>query len=174
MTPNWDFKVVVTGHSLGGAMATIAAAYLRAAGLTCDLWTFGAPRVGNGAFADFVTAQPGLENRATDQDDPVPRLPPLFAGFRHTSPEYWFTKDIGAGAVILTEDVDTCAGNANLSCSGGRFGFNITAHVNYFGPISSCGGSTDSGSGVSEAEMANMVKEWSAKDIEFRSNGARA
>ncbi len=81
--------MVATGHSLGGAVATLAAAYLRAAGNAVDLYTYGSPRVGNDAFANFVSAQAGLEIRVTHLDDPVPRLPPLLFSYRHTSPEYW-------------------------------------------------------------------------------------
>ena len=48
------FKVCLTGHSMGGAAATLAAARLISAGVSPDqltVITFGAPAVGNKAFA---------------------------------------------------------------------------------------------------------------------------
>ena len=49
-------KLVVTGHSLGGAMATLFAMDLVVNEGVSDvsLVTFGSPRVGNAAFSDFV------------------------------------------------------------------------------------------------------------------------
>jgi predicted lipase len=45
-------RVLLTGHSLGGALATLAAHDLAThCGLTnCQVYTFGAPRPGNRAF----------------------------------------------------------------------------------------------------------------------------
>src|SRR3712207_4057828 len=37
-----SYKVISTGHSLGGALASLAAAVLRAQGTTVDLYTYGA------------------------------------------------------------------------------------------------------------------------------------
>lgn len=163
---NPSYPIIVTGHSLGGALGTIAAAYLRTQGYACDLWTYGSPRVGNSVFADFVTAQAGAEYRATTQDDPVPRLPPIWTGYRHTSPEYWFDHDISAGATYSVNDVKLCTGNANIDCNAGQSGFNITAHTNYFGHISGCG--VD---GIvwreTDAELEAKVTAWALKDIAY-------
>lgn len=47
-------KLVVTGHSLGGSLAILCAAELKTIFGTVDLtYTFGQPRVGNQAFADW-------------------------------------------------------------------------------------------------------------------------
>ncbi|ORC84096.1 lipase, partial [Trypanosoma theileri] len=52
--------VLITGHSLGGAMAVLAAAdfaaqaYAIGAGPQFELYTFGAPRVGNEAFTAWM------------------------------------------------------------------------------------------------------------------------
>ncbi len=80
--------IIVTGHSLGGAVATIAAGHLRQEGFFIDLYTYGSPRVGNLAFVTFITNQDGEEYRVTHSDDPVPQVPPMFLSYRHVSPEY--------------------------------------------------------------------------------------
>lgn len=69
-------RLLFTGHSLGAALATLAAALWRPDGL----YTFGSPRVGN---AEFVTALGEVEaERYQDCCDLVARVPP--AGFyRH-------------------------------------------------------------------------------------------
>ena len=48
--------LLVTGHSLGGAMATIAAFELALLGYNVRLITFGSPRVGNAEFASAITS----------------------------------------------------------------------------------------------------------------------
>jgi len=54
LSSNPDFKVVVTGHSLGGAMASVFAFRLKYRNLfkqtKVELYTYGCPRVGNKAL----------------------------------------------------------------------------------------------------------------------------
>jgi len=71
-------RVFVTGHSLGGALATLAALDIKSLGeareqLDVTLYTFGAPRTGNHAFARDIAAKvPNTWNVINDQDT-VPR-----------------------------------------------------------------------------------------------------
>lgn len=79
-------RIIVTGHSLGGARAILLAAWLRKMGLpVTDVITFGAPRVGNAAFASFYNAQLHDHTiRFEAQGDAVPWLPPyVLNGYRH-------------------------------------------------------------------------------------------
>lgn len=129
---------MVTGHSLGGAIATLAAAYLRQAGHPCDLYPYGSPRVGNLALASFITAQEGNEYRITHTDDPVPKLPPITLNYRHISPEYWINTE---NVEVMAEDVEVCSGFANLTGCNAGTGLgnnNATAHVWYYGKIPAC------------------------------------
>lgn len=140
-----NHTLAVTGHSLGGAVATIAAANLRAQGYPCDLYTFGSPRVGNEDFVNFVDSQEGNEFRVTHFDDPVPRLPPssaLLGSYRHTSPEFWLTTEDGTNvtaSAINVSNFEVCEGIDNDDCVGSQDGLNIDAHRLYFRNISACG-----------------------------------
>lgn len=49
-------KIVLTGHSLGGAMATLAAKEIVASGKQVTLVTFGSPRIGNDKFASMIAS----------------------------------------------------------------------------------------------------------------------
>lgn len=66
------------GHSLGGALATLAAAWLRAhLSQEVKLYTFGSPRVGLNLFASRTTNALGARNtyRVYHRTDPVPMVP---------------------------------------------------------------------------------------------------
>lgn len=72
--------IVVTGHSLGGALATIAAYELAVAGyLVRGVYSFGSPRVGNAAFATAFNMAVGL---ALPQFYDNIRLPAVTANLR--------------------------------------------------------------------------------------------
>lgn len=76
-----NYSLIITGHSIGGAIATLAAAEIRSLGFKPALYTFGSPRVGNAAFAGFVDSQEmemGGNYRMTHVNDPVPQLPPTW------------------------------------------------------------------------------------------------
>ncbi|GBF94141.1 alpha beta-hydrolase [Raphidocelis subcapitata] len=81
----------VLGHSMGGALAHLAAMDLRLAFDPPDLrvYTFGAPRVGNAAFSQFFDAHVAEAWRFTHGRDIVPSVPPTMLGFHHSSREVW-------------------------------------------------------------------------------------
>lgn len=112
-TEHRDYKLVVTGHSLGGAVATIAAAYLRKQDIACDLYTYGSPRVGDRYFADFVSNQRnGMTARVTSRFDPITVIPSPLLNFRHVYPEYWYEKG------FAEEPLVKCDGPERGNCSG--------------------------------------------------------
>jgi triacylglycerol lipase len=72
-------KLYITGHSLGGAMATVAASRLRFK--VAGLFTFGSPRVGTRKFVksfDFVR-----HYRHVNNNDIVTKVPMAIMGYRH-------------------------------------------------------------------------------------------
>jgi predicted lipase len=75
--------ITVTGHSLGGALATLCAIELDAMEWTPKLVTFGAPRVGNDDFVRLVNANIRDYTRVENFGDPVPWVPTYTRGFRH-------------------------------------------------------------------------------------------
>jgi len=76
----------ITGHSLGGALATLAVAKLRQEkGQPVNgLYTFGSPRVGNEKFADkFDNDFNKYTYRFVNDNDAVPHVPSEDLGFSH-------------------------------------------------------------------------------------------
>ena len=70
-------KLTITGHSLGAAMATLAASVIKPGWLV----TLGSPRVGD---VDFIeTVQAGNISRIVDCCDLVTRVPPPVGGYTH-------------------------------------------------------------------------------------------
>ena len=68
----------VTGHSLGAAMATIAASRMQ--DKVAELTTFGSPRVGTAEFVRNLKVQ---HYRVQNNCDDVTKVPFVFMGFRH-------------------------------------------------------------------------------------------
>ncbi|KHJ91942.1 triacylglycerol lipase [Oesophagostomum dentatum] len=73
------YQVWVTGHSLGGAMASLAASYIVASKLapaaSVELVTFGQPRTGNKDFSAAHDNQMAYSFRVTHWRDMVPHVP---------------------------------------------------------------------------------------------------
>ncbi|KAL5360744.1 Alpha/Beta hydrolase protein [Aspergillus floccosus] len=131
-----DYKLVFTGHSLGAAIATLGAAELRATdNWAIDVYSYGAPRVGNLELAEHITSV-GTIFRATHTNDIVPRLPPELVGYRHPSPEYWITS--ANGVEPTTADVKVLQGVGSRDGNAGESSPNASAHSWYFGNISGC------------------------------------
>ena len=136
---NPSYKVVVVGHSLGGAIAVIAAAEMRNQGTTTDLYTYGQPRIGGSTISNYITNQnKGGNFRVTHSDDPVPRLPPLLLKFVHISPEYYIKS--GNGVPVTAGDITELTGSINLKGNTGNIGNgrDLDAHGWYFNNVSAC------------------------------------
>lgn len=130
----------------------------------------------------FVTAQPGSESRVTHLDDPVPRLPPIVLGYRHTSPEYWLSGGEANTTAYAAADVKVCDGFANVDCNAGTTGLDGDAHVYYFEHISGCGQegisfrrrrdvtkdmATKEPEDISDEDLEAKLNDWVAQDREY-------
>lgn len=75
-TFNQTSKIILTGHSLGGALATIASCYLTEIGINSeniDVYTFGSPPVGTLEFCDYYKDKLDIY-RLVNSEDVVPKL----------------------------------------------------------------------------------------------------
>ena len=78
-----------TGHSLGGAMATIAAGRCVLSNIPSNpegLFTFGSPRVGSRRYINFVKID---HYRWVNNNDIVARMPPRWLGYSHAGRELY-------------------------------------------------------------------------------------
>lgn len=147
----------------------------------CDVYTVGSPRVGNLAFAEFVTAQAGDEYRATHYDDPVPRLPPIVLGYFHTSPEYWLEAGPATNIDYTIDEIAICTGYANTSCNAGTSGLDGDAHEYYF-QYMSCETGVSNGivlrdtldtrqdsnsTDISDEELAEKLSNYTVQDVAY-------
>lgn len=82
-------SVTMVGHSLGGAIALIDSIYLPLwlpSGTSFQTVTYGLPRVGNPAFANYVDSHTRLTH-VNNQHDPVPVVPFMSMDYAHPSGE---------------------------------------------------------------------------------------
>ncbi|KAI8387503.1 lipase prepro protein [Blakeslea trispora] len=125
------YKVVATGHSLGGALATLAGLELyqreqRLSPANLSIYTVGSPRVGNPEFAYYVASTGITVSRSVNERDIVPHVPPANFGFLHPGVEAW-TKSAG--------NVQLCTSNTeSKKCSNTIVPFtSISDHLTYYG-----------------------------------------
>ena len=143
-------RIIVTGHSLGGAVANLYIAGLADAAAKGQLpaghfmnrpeaqvhvYTFGQPRTGNDALAatlndridNKVAASVGIW-RVVNGRDPVPRLPKkvamVFWRYHHVLKEVWFPR------TLLPDSPKICSGGGgeDHSCMLSEAGVSITRH----------------------------------------------
>ncbi len=89
-TPLW-----VTGHSLGGALATLGALQVAGTGLpVAGVATFGSPAVGDAAFVKAFTDLLGdRSDRVVHGADPVPRSLDAYWGYAHVPSLRYLDRD---------------------------------------------------------------------------------
>jgi len=116
-------RVIVAGHSLGGALATGALAYLlgkfdfAASPHEVHLVTLGAPRFGDARFVGKMMAQvKQLEGmgkcsirRVVHHDDAVPTVPPELFGFEHVGGLCRLVEDISGRSFELEGEEELAA-----------------------------------------------------------------
>ena len=94
-------KLWITGHSLGSAQATLAAAYLKK-GKNINpfcLYLYAAPHVGDSDFTNQLNNLfPGTTLQRFDFiDDPITVLPPYFLGYQRAGIRNRYSKETGNG-----------------------------------------------------------------------------
>ncbi|KAJ3535796.1 hypothetical protein NMY22_g6327 [Coprinellus aureogranulatus] len=128
-----DYAIVTTGHSLGGSIALLAALTLKGAFPSTEVrtYSYGSPRVGNEAFAEFVNNLFGLSaHRAVHGNDGVPTMIPSRLGYHHHGVEYWQHSKPPSNST--TVQCDMSGEDPRCSVSVPSRGITL-AHTNYFG-----------------------------------------
>ena len=123
-----EYKLVLVGHSLGGAVAAIAALEFKARGYVPHVTTFGEPRIGNHELNQYINRRFNLNatspdnalfHRVTHVDDPVPLLPLEEWGYKMHAGEIFISK---SALPPGRRDLHACDGNADPSCIAGSGG----------------------------------------------------
>lgn len=111
-----DYAILVTGHSLGGAIGVLCSMQLLSTGIVpvskLELFTVNQPRVGNSVWNSWVESfiARGMRYiRVTNMNDLVSHLPFSSWGFLHSGTEVWITS--GKTLVCKSEESD-CANSA--------------------------------------------------------------
>nr|KAJ3421731.1 hypothetical protein HK105_002470 [Polyrhizophydium stewartii] len=139
LAQNPGFSVYFTGHSLGGALASLAAIdYLDLHGTSnaanTFLYTYGQPRTGNDVWANWVSTLPfGSISRVTKKNDPVPHLPPESFSYRHFKQEYGINASGQSVSCTNTGDAGEVSDCMNDNFEWWKF--DVNAHTNgYYFP----------------------------------------
>ncbi|KAI1661321.1 alpha/beta-hydrolase [Daldinia decipiens] len=127
-----DYPIYLVGHSLGGAVAALAALELKAVSGWDNIvvTTFGEPRVGNDGFVKYLDSvfdlggmgkqyEAQTYRRVTHVDDPVPLLPLSEWGYRSHAGELFITK---SNLPPEPSDIQQCAGDEDSRCIAGSVG----------------------------------------------------
>lgn len=94
-------KIFITGHSLGGAIATLLAPEMINKNCETYVYCFGTPKVGDAAFADFINQNCNVFN-IVNQSDVVPTIPPsVCANFKNKEELYFYSN---CGDQIVFDD----------------------------------------------------------------------
>ena len=128
--------ILITGHSLGGALATFAALDIKRSFKSLSnpikMYTFGSPRVGNQVFTDyFMNTLPNAYQRVTHYTDVVVQAPPRQLGFNHAGNEVWYYNQNDNYYKICENNPGAAE---SLSCADSYiFTTGIDAHLHYLG-----------------------------------------
>ncbi|KAI0076704.1 alpha/beta-hydrolase [Panus rudis PR-1116 ss-1] len=99
--------VTLIGHSLGGAIAELDALFMKLnlpSSIHIKAVTFGTPRVGNPAFAQFFDSQVPDFERINNESDPIPIVPGRGLGFSHPHGEIH---------IVSPDNAVACSGDDN-------------------------------------------------------------
>jgi len=158
--PDYDFYI--TGHSLGGALASLAVIDLPANGIAnknhIHLYTFGSPRVGDANMAKAVLDNVYEAWRITHNKDIVPHVPPcniangvctpyiydiskddipVFTNAYHLGQEVYYAQDFKSYRICQGAEDSKCSNQWDLFAlifSKDAFG----DHLNYLGVANKC------------------------------------
>ena len=104
MNAGKDKTIRVTGHSLGGALASLVAMDIASGGLpyrALEAFTFASPRVGSIKWSNHYATKSIATWRIANQKDPVTKVPPKSIGYLHVGTPVYFAALSGLAAHSL-------------------------------------------------------------------------
>jgi len=110
--------VSLTGHSLGAALAIIAAKDLAQTYTITSMYNFGSPRAGDSTFASAYDKQFSDHWRVTHSRDPIPHAYFEKNGFFHIGQEAFYTNTTAAGVKLCQAGEDTSCSDQYASLYG--------------------------------------------------------
>jgi hypothetical protein len=173
-----NYKLVLVGHSLGGAVATLGGLDFKARGWDPHVTTFGEPRLGNKEFNTYIDERFNITahheynkfHRVTHAGDPVPLLPLSEWGYSMHSEEIFISE---TELPFSIADVKYCDGDEDPHCISGsdddrpswgvpaRFKFwqLFFAHRDYFWRLGLCMPTTNPSDWYPKHDTGDDVKE---------------
>ncbi len=150
-----DYKILIMGHSLGGAIALILGMKTLEFQKNLVVITMGQPKIGNLVLTrhldqlfEINTDQFNLDGklmRVTHKNDPVVKLPIsdnyfIFDRYSHCSNEVFIDEEYNHGALPDLNNILLCDGAEDIQCSYGMsFTRDNTEHLDYFRTMGKCG-----------------------------------
>ncbi|KAJ1984774.1 hypothetical protein H4R34_000462 [Dimargaris verticillata] len=105
-----SYRLIIIGHSLGGALASLAAVdFLQRNSTLADITsvvTFGKPRVGNKHYVKHYNSLNLDSTRVVNKHDVVPHVPPRLFGFHHEGEEMWILPNSTANCTVYCPGKD--------------------------------------------------------------------
>jgi len=132
------YGTVVTGHSLGASLATLAAIDIQPLQDTdVYLWTYGSPRTGNDNFVNYFSTFIPVNRsfRHVNQRDVVPHVPLEILGYHHVYQEIWYWRNQWNQCNDSGED-RACSDTLDDASS-------VYDHLHYYNLHESCSTSAD-------------------------------
>jgi len=132
-TANPTYQLYAIGHSLGGALASLAASHMVNAKLfggdEVRLVTFGQPRTGNQDYSTAVANAIPYRFRIVHNADIVPHLPPRLFGISayHFAYEVWYANDM-----TTNQPYKLCSQPEDKTCSESIVALSSADHTVYF------------------------------------------
>ncbi|KAK4406020.1 Lipase [Sesamum angolense] len=114
LLPKWH--IYVTGHSLGGALATLLALELSSSQLakhgaiSVTMYNFGSPRVGNRRFAEVYNEKVKDSWRVVNHRDIIPTVPRLMGYCHVAQPVYLAAGDLRSASARSADDMKNTSG----------------------------------------------------------------
>mmetsp|Transcript_4006 Transcript_4006/g.11166 ORF Transcript_4006/g.11166 Transcript_4006/m.11166 type:complete len:282 (+) Transcript_4006:120-965(+) len=132
----YGYDIIVTGHSLGGAVASLASVEIKnTTGANVYLWNYGCPRVGNENYANWLpSSASGVSfiQRVVNNHDIVPQTPAEWQKYRHYPQEIWEQAD--PNNFIMCDPNN----GEDPTCSDSVVGLSVDDHLTYFGLYEEC------------------------------------